>query len=97
MELIKERLKSAKTFEIHCWNEEADEIALALQYGNFKDSDWKHGKIIAGEVTQDFIEMLLNYPKPTDTEIYNKMTPFFNVFLDDTLQSCHYGTENYIR
>ena len=40
--------------------------------------------------------MLLSQPKPTDTEIENKMTPFFNVFLDDKFQSCHYGTELYI-
>ena len=33
--------------------------------------------------------------KPTDTEIYNKMTPFFNVFLDDRFQSSHYGIENH--
>ena len=32
----------------------------------------------------------------TLTEIYNKMTPFFNVFLDDKFQSCHYGTELYL-
>ena len=34
--------------------------------------------------------------KPIDIEIENKMTPFFNVFLDDKFQSCHYGTERYI-
>ena len=40
--------------------------------------------------------MLLDLPKPTDTEIYNKMTPFFNVFLDDNFDSSHYGTEIYL-
>ena len=40
--------------------------------------------------------MLISQPKPTDAEIYNKMTPFFNVFLDDKFQSCHYGTELYL-
>ena len=39
---------------------------------------------------------LLNMPKPQDIEIYNKMTPFFNVFLDGSFQSCHYGTEVYV-
>ena len=48
------------------------------------------------KVTQEFADMLLNMPKPVDIEIYNKMTPFFNVFLDDRFQSCHYGTENYV-
>jgi len=95
IELISGYLSNAKRFEIHCWNEEPKWIELALQYGELKDDDWKYGKIITGDVTPQFIEMLLRQPKPTDTEIYNKMTPFFNVFLDDRFQSSHYGTENY--
>ena len=66
LELLKEALKTAKSFEIHCWN---------------------------GEVTPEFADMLLTMPKPQDTEIENKMTPFFNVFLDSGFQSSHYGTE----
>ena len=93
---ITDALKEAKTFEIHCWNEETEWIGLALQYGGLKDDDWQYGKIITGEVTPEFVKMLLSQPKPTDTEIENKMTPFFNVFLDDTFQSCHYGTELYL-
>ena len=89
-------LNSAKTFEIHCWNEESMWIELALRYGKLKDDDWRYGKIITGDVTPEFVQMLLSQPKPTDIEIENKMTPFFNVFLDDTFQSCHYGTELYI-
>ena len=89
-------LNSAKTFEIHCWNEESMWIELALRYGKLKDDDWRYGKIITGEVTPAFVQMLLSQPKPTDIEIENKMTPFFNVFLDDKFQSCHYGTELYV-
>ena len=89
-------LNSAKTFEIHCWNEESMWIELALRYGKLKDDDWRYGKIITGDVTPAFVQMLLSQPKPTDIEIENKMTPFFNVFLDDTFQSCHYGTELYL-
>ena len=89
-------LKDAKTFEIHCWNEETEWIELALRYGRLKDDDWQHGKIITGDITPEFVQMLLEQPKPTDTEIDNKMTPFFNVFLDDKFQSCHYGTELYL-
>lgn len=96
MDCISATLEDAKTFEIHCWNEETEWIELALQYGSLKDDDWRHGKIIAGDVTPEFVQMLLSQPKPTDTEIENKMTPFFNVFLDDKFQSCHYGTELYI-
>ena len=89
-------LVSAKTFEIHCWNEETEWIELALRYGRLKDDDWQYGKIITGDVTPEFKQMLLGQSKPVDTEIYNKMTPFFNVFLGDKFQSCHYGTELYI-
>ena len=64
--------------------------------GNLKESDWQHGKIIAGSITPEFASMLLALPKPTDTDIYNKMTPFFNVFLDSGFSSSHYGTEIYI-
>lgn len=95
LNLMADALKNAKTFEIHCWNEETEEIALALKYGKRKESDWTYGKIITGEVTPEFIEMILSQPKPTDIEAANKMTPFFNVFLDDTFQSSHWGTEIY--
>ena len=89
-------LNSAKTFEIHCWNEESMWIELALRYGKLKDDDWRYGKIITGDVTPEFVQMLLSQPKLTDIELENKMTPFFNVFLDNKFQSCHYGTELYI-
>ena len=46
--LLAEHLKTAKTFEIHCWNEETEWIEFALQYGYLKESDWQHGKVIAG-------------------------------------------------
>ena len=93
--LITDALKTAKNFEIHCWNEELEWIELALKFGKLKEDDWKYGKIITGEVTAEFAEMLLAQPKPIDTEAANKMTPFFNIFLDDTFQSSHWGTEIY--
>ncbi|MBP3569300.1 MAG: hypothetical protein J6K04_09070 [Lachnospiraceae bacterium] len=96
LKLLTESLKSAKIFEIHCWNEEKEWIDMALQYGVIKEDDWKYGKIITGEVTQEFCDMLLGMPKPQDTELCNKMTPFFNVFLDSGFQSSHYGTEIFI-
>ena len=90
---MSDALKTARTFEIHCWNEEAECIDLALQYGKQKDTDWRYGKIIAGKVTPDFTAFLLGLPKPTDTEVYNKMTPFFTIALDNGFWSAHYGTE----
>ena len=97
IKLITGYLHKAETFEIHCWNEEPEWIALALQYGEVKNDDWTYGTIITGKVTPSFIAMLLGQHKPADTEIYNKMTPFFSVFLDDVFQSCHYGTENFYK
>ncbi len=96
LELLKKALKVAKTFEIHCWNEEEEWIETALRYGCLQESDWTFGKIITGEVTQEFADMLLSMPKPQDTELENKMTPFFNVFLSNGFQSSHYGTEIYV-
>jgi len=97
LKLLKEALKTAKTFEIHCWNEEEEWIEVALKYGTMKESDWTYGKIITGAVTAEFSDMLLGMPKPQDTEVYNMMAPFFNVFLDDSFQSSHYGTEIYVK
>ena len=97
MDYISATLNDAKTFEIHCWNEETEWIDLALRYGRLKEDPWKYGKIIVGNVTPAFVQMLLSQPKPTDIELENKMMPFFNVFLDNNFQSCHYGTELYIR
>ena len=98
LELITDTLKTSKCFEIHCWNEETEWIEFALQYGTLKESDWRYGKIIEGDVTPEFVKMILEMPKPTDVEICNKMTPFFSIFLDNyDFQSCHYGTEIYIK
>ena len=91
--LLEQYLTTASTFEIHCWNEEADCIEFALRYGELKADDWSYGKKITGKVTPEFAAMLLETPKPTDTELYNKMTPFFNLMLDSGFSSSHYGTE----
>ena len=93
--LIWPNLCDARQFEIHCWKTEAEWIDLALKYGELVETNWQLGKIIVGEVTPAFIEMVLEIPKPTDTELFNKMTPFFAIFLDDTFCSEHYGTELY--
>ena len=92
-EIMSEQLKKANTFEIHCWNIEQEEIKMALSFGELKESCWKYRKIIQGSVTPEFISYVLNIPKPTDTEIYNKMTPFFTIALDNGFWSEHYGTE----
>lgn len=96
--LVRERLQTAERFEIHCWKDEAEWIDLALQYGALQESGWRDGTVVAGTVTPAFAELLLQLPKPADTEVYNKMTPFFNLFLrggGGTFASSHYGTEIY--
>lgn len=91
--IMSSKLSHASHFEIHCWNEEQNEIEMALQYGRKKAAKWDYGEVIAGTVTKDFTDYLLSLPKPVDTEIYNKMTPFFSIFLDNGFSSEHYGTE----
>lgn len=94
--ILEPQLRRAASFEIHCWAEETEEIAAALHFGQRKETDWPWGTVIAGAVTPAFIDFLLSLPKPADTEIYNKMTPFFSLFLDTGFSSEHYGTELYL-
>ncbi len=94
--LISKNISTAKTFEIHCWAEETKEISIALKYGIKKETNWSYGTVIAGDVTDEFKNFILSLPKPADTDIYNKMTPFFSIFFDNGFSSSHYGTENYI-
>lgn len=94
-EVMSGALEGASRFAIHCWNEEQAEINLALAYGAYQDSDWRYGKVITGAVTREFVDFLLSLPKPVDTALYNKMTPFFSIFLDNGFSSEHYGTELY--
>lgn len=63
-EIMAEKLKTAVTFEIHCWTEETKEIAMALPFGTFKESTWQYGKIIEGKVTPKFISFYWAYPSP---------------------------------
>ena len=95
--LARAALAGAKRFEIHCWSDEEEWAELALRYGKMKESKWRHGMVVEGEVTEAFRDMLLGEPKPKDTGTYNKMTPFFNVFLDNGFSSSHYGTEVFVQ
>ena len=45
--LLRQSVSTACTFEIHCWEDEPDAIALALRYGRKKDTGWAHGVVIA--------------------------------------------------
>lgn len=80
-------------FEIHCWTDEKTQTKLALEYGKRMTSTWRDGTVIRGIITKEFISFLTQMDKPMDTEVYNKMTPFFTIILGSQLQSEHYGTE----
>ena len=49
--------------------------------------------MIQGRITKEFLSYLTEAKKPEDTDIYNKMTPFFTIVFGNTLHSEHYGTE----
>lgn len=95
-ELIKMFAVIDQTFEIHCWNEETVEIALALQLGKEKLADWKYGVIVEGVIDTNFIDMLCNIEKPLNIEKPNKIVPFFSIFFKNGFSSEHYGTEIHI-
>lgn len=80
-------------FEIHCWSDESAEVKAALQFGHKVTSTWREGTVIRGRITKEFLSFLTEAQKPQDTEIYNKMTPFFTIIFGNTLHSEHYGTE----
>lgn len=90
---LAEKCWTATAFEIHCWNEETQAVALALQYGQLQKTDWSYGKVIRGPVTPAFVHWLLHLPKPEEEDVYDKMTPFFTIRLDTGFASEHYGTE----
>lgn len=95
--IIAPQLQESHSFEIHCWQDELDALELALRYGDIKPSEWQGGLVIVGEVTPAFCDFLLSLPRPADREVYPKMTPFFNLFLDNGFCSEHYGTELFQR
>lgn len=80
-------------FEIHCWADEKREAQQALRFGKRLTSTWRDGTVIRGIITKEFINYLIRMEKPSDTAIYNKMTPFFTIILGNRLHSEHYGTE----
>ena len=92
-DLVKACAVVGDTFEIHCWSDETAEIMAALRYGQKVKTSWSGGTVIRGRITREFLSFLTESKKPTDTEIYNKMTPFFTINFGNKLHSEHYGTE----
>lgn len=92
-DLVRECAQVGDPFEIHCWYDERNEIELARRFGQVVDSGWHGGMVIRGRITREFLNFLTELEKPTDIEIYNKMTPFFTIEFGDRIYSEHYGTE----
>ena len=95
-EIICGYLKNGATFEIHVWNEETKLIQLLEKIATIKGSDWSYGIIFEGIINDDFKKLMLSFSKPKDIEVYNKMTPFFSIFIDNIFYSEHYGTQIHI-
>ena len=91
--VMERKSQGAETFEIHCWSDEKAETMAALKYGQKVKTSWSGGTVIRGRITREFLSFLTEAKKPTDTEIYNKMTPFFTIVFGNKLHSEHYGTE----
>lgn len=94
--ILARKARTAKTFEIHCWEEEREWIQTTLSYGTKKEAGWAHGQVITGPVTEEFLYMLLHQPKPEDGSAYDKLTPFFSIFFDNGFSSEFYGTELHV-
>jgi hypothetical protein len=94
--VMERKAQGAENFEIHCWDQDEEGMELALRYGVYKDVNWPNGKVITGQVTEEFIHMLTHQPKPESNDLYDKMTPFFSIFFDNGFSSEHYGTEMYV-
>ncbi len=80
-------------FEIRCWREEVAEIREASLYGVAVED--KYEVSVRGIVTEELLEKLLT-ENPTDKSIYNKMTKYFTIHVENDLcdiWSEHYGTE----
>ena len=92
-EIVRACAVGGDPFEIHCWSDERAEVKAALQFGHKVTSTWMEGIVIRGQITKAFLSYLTEVPKPRDTEIYNKMTPFFTIIFGNKLHSEHYGTK----
>lgn len=92
-ELVRTCAVIGDTFEIHCWADEKEATALALDYGKKITSSWRDGTVIMGTITRSFLDGLAAIPMPQERSPYNKMTPFFTIRFGGVMSSEHYGSE----
>lgn len=92
-EIFRLYARSGEYFEIHCWSDEAEELALAKRYGSAACYSMPDIKIVHGILSDELIRFFLQEEKPADRSCYNKMVPFFTVRIGSTYSSEKYGTE----
>lgn len=95
-ELFLHYASKGESFEIRCWNDEEEIINKIRKFGTVENSQNTKEVIIKGYVNNKFIDFIIKEPMPLDQNIYNKMTQFFTINIDDAFSSAHYGTEIYI-
>ena len=86
-------VKAGDAFEIRCWREEAAEIGEASLYGTVVADGYEVS--VKGSVTEELLGKLLT-EAPADKSIYNKMTKYFTIHVENDLYNLwseHYGTE----
>ena len=85
--------RAGDSFEIRCWREGISEIENASWYGVSAADSYEVS--IKGVVTDGLLKEWLT-EEPTDKTIYNKMTKYFTIHVENdlcNLWSEHYGTE----
>lgn len=94
--LVQHFVRVDDKLELRCWKEETAEIQQASLYGEPVED--KYEVSIRGTVTTELLTELLT-DEPSDKSIYNKMTKYFTINVNNGLRdfcSAHYGTEMYI-
>lgn len=94
--IIQHFVKPGDEIEIRCWNEENEEIKRAMSYGRPIQIDSNFQTAIKCIVTKQIIKEILSLPEPMDKAVYNKMTEFFTIIVENKIYSEHYGTELYL-
>ena len=85
--------RAGDSFEIRCWREETSEIKQASLHGVSAADSYEVS--IKGVVTDGLLKEWLT-EEPADKTIYNKMTKYFTIHVENdlcNLWSEHYGTE----
>lgn len=97
--LIRHFVSPGDAFEIRCWREELEEVKKASPYGKLSLAGFRNQEVsIKGRVSPNLLRQLIE-DKPRDKDIYNKMTGYFTINIENhrcKLSSAHYGTEVYL-